>query len=365
MKRILAFCLAATLMFGLLGCAAGSIPPEPEESEEPTPLPTETVPPSTPMPVTEPPATEAPVYDGELFLTVSEIVFSLQGESADVYAGSIPREAVLWESEDESVAVFEDGVLTATGVGRTTVSASYREQRLECAVGCLAETEEDLAGIDSETLHSPKWFAPEVDESAKEFFSDAAIIGDSVSWVMMQYETMSGDLGHPQFLVRGGSSLNGFVKYFYNVYYRGKDTKLEDAIAASGVKKAFIMLGQNDITQSIEDIMDNWATLLSRIREKSPETEVYIQSCFPLWKRDTESNALNEKMALYNEELIRFAEENDCHYVDIAPYVTDHTSRMVTSYHMDAYHLNADGCYVWMQALNVYAYTQILGGTES
>ena len=27
--------------------------------------------------------------------------------------------------------------------------------------------------------------------------------------------------------------------------------------------------------------------------------------------------------------------------------------------------LNADGCYVWMQALNVYAYTQILGGTES
>ena len=365
MKRFLAFCLAAVLALGLLGCAAAGVSPEAEEETEADPLPVEEGPSPAPVPATEPPVTEPPVYDGELFLTVSEIVFTLQGESEDVYAGTIPREAVLWESEDESVAVFQDGVLTATGVGRTTVSATYREQRLECAVGCLAQSREDLAGISPELLHSPKRLPPETDETATAFFSDAAIIGDSISWVLLQYETLSGELGHPQFLVRGGSSLNGYVKYYYNLFYQGKETKLEDAVALSGVKKGFFMLGQNDLTQSMEDVMDNWALLLSRLRETCPDTDIYIESCFPIWRDDAANNERNEKILLYNELLIQFAEENGCYYVDIYPYLEDHTSRLVNSYRMDDYHLNETGCHIWMQALNAYAYTQIIGGTAA
>lgn len=359
MKQGLTLCVAAALVLGLCACAAGSTP-------------TETT--TAPMETTEATAaqtaapTEADLSDaGELYFSVSEITFSLVGESEDIYLGSASREHITWGSNDETVATFQDGILTATGVGTTTVYAQLGDdQRLECTVGCLANTQEELDALDEAVLRSPKRIPPVLEDPPLEFFDDAAIIGDSISYILFQYETQLGHLGNPLFLARGGTSLNGLVLYYKNIYYQGHEMKIEDAVAKSGVNKVFVMLGQNDLGyRTIEDTMSSWDLLLGRILEQSPDVEVYIQSCVHEWKELYESNEKNEKINLYNQELIRYCEENGYHYVDIQQYVVDHTGRMATPYSMDmSIHLNETGCIVWMQALNSYAYQQQLGGTN-
>lgn len=361
MKKILCVFLAAVLMFGIVGCAADSTDTETTIQQETEPVQIEATLPAETVPETTEPAT----VDGYLYLTVSSITFTLQGESEDIYIGSIPRELVTWVSEDESVAVFEDGVLTAAGVGSTTVYAEYADQHIECTVGCLAQTEEDLSAIDMEILRSPKRYPPAVDEDIPlTYYDDAAIIGDSISYIMFQWESKLDYLGDPVFLVRGGTSINGFVRNYKNIYYKGKEMHLEDALAASGVKKAFILLGQNDLSyMTIESTMEKWELLIERIWEENPDLEIYLLSCIPEWEEDSASNEKNEKIDLYNIGLETFCDEKGCHFVDLAPYVEDHLNKMSTNYSLDkGIHMNYDGCYMWMQFLKGYAQLQDLQG---
>lgn len=360
MKKILACCLAAAILLSLPGCGSGNALP-PGQGPAETPQAQAELPRPDTATVPEPAApaeTEEPViYDGVLFFTVSEIAFSLRGESEDIYAGTLPREAVTWESGDESVAVFRDGVLTATGVGSTTVSASYLEQRLECPVSCLASTPEELASLDDTVLRSPKRYPPIVD-APEGYFADAALVGDSISYILFQNEAMQGYLNHPLFLVRGGTGIYGVLAHTMDISYQGKETALDDALFRSGVNKAFIMLGQNDLGwRNVEDTLESIRLLVDTIRNKCPELEIYIESVIPEWTETTR----NDKIYQYDELLRAYTEEAGCHYLDILTYVEDHTGRMATVYSLDeGIHLNADGCLAWAQALNAYACLETL-----
>ena len=122
MKRIFSLLLAAMMLLSMAGCG-GEKAPETQPAPVETTVPETTVPETTVPETTEPKVTE-PVIQGELFLTVSSINFSLVGESENIYIGTAPLEEITWTSADESVITVENGVLTAVGVGTTTVSAT-------------------------------------------------------------------------------------------------------------------------------------------------------------------------------------------------------------------------------------------------
>ena len=137
MKRFLLWLLMATLLLSFGGCASEEAPPATTAAPETAPAV------ETAVPETEPAApetTEAKIED-PMFLKVSAITFSLVGESEDIYLGLVPRELVTWESEDPSIVSVENGVLTAVGVGSTTIRAVYNDRELTCTAGCLAETQ--------------------------------------------------------------------------------------------------------------------------------------------------------------------------------------------------------------------------------
>lgn len=356
MKRKNLFCCAAlALIVCLCGCGRGRTP-------ETTAIPAETggtfFPETAGAPTTA--AAQAPEPDDRLYLTVSRITFSLEGEQEEIYAGTVPAELVTWGSEDESVAVFQDGILTASGPGETTVFARYGEQRVSCAVSCLARTQEELERLDQALLSAPKRIPPAVDDDMTGFFADSVFIGDSITYNMSVYERIYGLLGHPLFLARGSASLNGFVRYYKNLHFRGAEAKLEDVLAQSGAKKAFFLLGQNDLGyRTVDEMMESWEILLERIREQSPDLEIYIQSCFPEWVGEGNGSSRNEKTEKYNAQLEQFAREHDCHYVDVARYIVDQRNGIPSVYSQDRYvHLNEEGSVVWMQALLAYARQQ-------
>ena len=102
--------------------------------------------------------------------------------------------------------------------------------------------------------------------------------------MLYNYEMANDVLGDVQFLVRGSYSAFHAVNHTMLMNFRGGSMHLPDAIAATGAKKAFFMLGTNDIgAYGIEKTMANWDTMISSIREKVPDIEIYIQSMTPVW----------------------------------------------------------------------------------
>ena len=371
MKKFLAWLLLTAAILGLCGCA--TVPPLSEATEtsaETAALESPTA--ETQAAISE---TETPALEGSLFLKVSSITFSLVGESDDIYLGLIPRELVTWESEDPAVVSVEDGILTATGVGTTIIRATYNDRQVECAAGCLVATQEELDSLDPEILSSPKRLPPEVNlEEPCTYFDNAAIVGDSITYFLLQWESKTDYLGNMLFLARGGVSMNSFVRRFKNIYYRGKEMNLEDAIAKSQVERVYFLMGSNDISAKTQRpyLFDNWDIMLERIREKSPDVEIVLMSNIPLYDDEPGSKLNDDKIREhnnmiedYNVKLKQFAEENDCLFLDLCYYVQDHYNRMPEIYSQGSYHMNEAGCLNWMKILRYYAQYELEGGPLS
>lgn len=371
-KKAIMLLLAAAVIGSLCACGARSETAPPAETAATVEPATETTVEAAPDETAE---TEPTVVEGDLFLKASSVSFSLVGEQEDIYLGVIPRELVSWESDDPSVVSVENGVLTATGVGTTTVRASYADRSVSCTVGCLAETEEALLQLDTDILCAPKRLPPEVDlEEPCTYFDNSAIVGDSITFIMFQWESKSNYLGDMLFLARGGTSLNGIVHRFSNIYYKGTEANLEDAIQQSGVERVYFLLGSNDIGDPSQRLLyfENWDIMLERIREKSPDVEIIMISNLPQYddldrpeRTQPHIRTYNELMVEYNAQLRQYAEEHGCGYLDLSYYIQDHFGRMAKIYHQDNYHLNEAGCLSWMKVLRYYAKYELEGGTLS
>lgn len=301
-----------------------------------------------------------------LFLKASSVTMSVVGDQEELYLGVVPAEQVTFESGDESVVTFDGGILTATGVGSTTVWATYGDQKVECAVSCLAQTEGELNALDSKILKAAKRQPPAVDMTQKcTDFSDAGIVGDSITYIMYQWETKYDYLGDVTFLCRGGVSLNGFVIHYKNLYYQGAEMYLEDVVAKSGVKRLYFLMGQSDISAEFWDkIMENWDILLGRILEKSPDVEICLLSLIPrqIRQEPAENKRINKRIKDYNVTLREYARENGYMFIDLAYYVENHEDCMALEYCQDDYHMNETGCIMWMQVLRYYAEFEKAGG---
>ena len=369
MKKMLAWLLLAATILSLIGCAA---PAQTEATQAATVPAVETTAAETEAPTVQP---ETETAEAPLFLKVSSITFSVVGESDDIYLGLVPREEVTWESEDANIVSVENGVLTATGVGTTTVRAIYGDQTIECIAGCLAATQEELESLDPAILQQPKRLPPELDLAEEcTLFDNAAIVGDSITYFLMQWEAKTNYLGDMVFLARGGVSMNGFIRRFKNMFYRGTEMYLEDAIEASGVDRVYFLMGSNDIQSTTQRpfLRDNWPILLERIREKCPDIEIVLLSNIPLYDdepKSTQNDAKikdhNDLIADYNLWLEQFAEENDCMFLDLCYYVQDHSFKMPEIYNQGSYHMNELGCLNWMKILRYYAQFELEGGTLS
>ena len=365
MRKFLAWLLIAATALSLFGCGSGS------DRTEAATNPVETVATETTTAETQAAVQETEKTEQHLFLKVSAITFSVVGESEDIYLGLVSPELVTWESDDPNVVSVESGVLTANGVGTTTVRAVYEDQTVEIPAGCLAATQEELEALDEATRAMPKRLPPEVLlEEPCDYFDNAAIVGDSITYFLMQWESKTNYLGDMLFLARGGVSMNGFVRRFKNIYYQGREVNLEDAVGNSGVERVYFLMGSNDISSSTQrpHLHENWGILLERIREKSPDVEIVLLSNIPLYGSDQDARSSeftdhNQRIEEYNIWLKQFAEENGCLYLDLCYYVLDHNGRMPEIYNQGSYHMNEVGCLNWMKILRYYAQYELEGGS--
>ena len=295
-------------------------------------------------------------------LNSDDITFSAPKETITLYDGPVAFGEINWGSEDPSVATFSDGVVTAVGPGTTEVFAEYFGVKHTCYVDCttlvytpdlIPESSLSTDEYDGYAVLAP----PKSFDGPSTFYDDAAFIGDSVSVKLSYYAEATGELGDALFLVSGSYGVGHAVDGTMELYFQGKDTSPQDALAKAGVKKVFIMLGMNDIGKfGIDITMDYWYKFITNIREKSPDIIICIQSMTPIWVHGQTESLYNTAVDEYNERLKAFAAENGCAYMDIASFMKDADNGLATDYCSDDYvHLTDAGAYAWTSVLKAYA----------
>ena len=280
-------------------------------------------------------------------LDMESVTLTTIGETATIYSGSA-AEYVSWISEDSSIVGVSGGVITAVGSGSTKVHAVYDGQDLICEVTC---------NLSMGSSREPIMSAPTYETVDSSFFDDAVFVGDSIS-LKLSYDT-TGRLGNAQFLVQGSYGVGNAIYDVLPTTYRGNTyTNLEDAIAATGANKLFIMMGMNDIgLYGIDGTIENWKTLLDLIRGACPGIEIYIQSMTPVWTGGEKGGLNNPNINAYNNKLRAFAAENGCEFIDVAPFMRDATGGLASGFCSDQYvHLSEAGVDMWIKVLKAHAY---------
>jgi len=132
--------------------------------------------------------------------------------------------------------------------------------------------------------------------------------------------------------------------------------RLED-IVKSQPKKIFLMIGINNFihyAQSVEEILVDYKNIITAIRDKSPSTEIFIQSVLPVNKTKYGINVNNSNVIKLNLSLKGLAEEFGLQYIDLFSHFSDSQNQLDPSYSLDGVHLNGQAYLVWKQVIEKY-----------
>lgn len=127
-----------------------------------------------------------------------------------------------------------------------------------------------------------------------------------------------------------------------------------DLLEAAKPKKVFIMAGANDfLVESVEQYILDYAELVITIKERLPETEIFIQSMLPMneiaGKKRIEPSVILEA----NKQLKAFADKENITYIDLySLYAQNDTLSL--QFTDDGLHLKPKAYDVWSQAITKY-----------
>ena len=200
------------------------------------------------------------------------------------------------------------------------------------------------------------------DEQLAEYFGDSVFIGDSI---MVGFENYSAKrktfVNDIQFLAAVSYSANNALKPIKgkNVHpvYEGEKCHLWDVLPILGKKRAFILLGTNDIISvGVKRSRDKYKELIDKILETSPDLEIHIISVTYTAKDKGKGYLTNANIDVYNILLQEMAEENGWGYVDLCTPISDGEGNLATEYCSDKFvHLKKAAYTQWETELINYA----------
>lgn len=130
-----------------------------------------------------------------------------------------------------------------------------------------------------------------------------------------------------------------------------------DDIIASKPKKLFLMVGTNDLASRswpVDFVYEKYVEIVDEIIEKSPKTQLYIQSVLPLNESIITIERFKGKSIFieqFNGKLKTLAREKGLTFVDVYSQMCDAKGQLKAIYTNDGIHLTPLAYEVWAQHL--------------
>ncbi len=119
--------------------------------------------------------------------------------------------------------------------------------------------------------------------------------------------------------------------------------------------KLFICIGTNDLAKGVDipTIVTNYKSIIEIVRQKSPQTEIYVHSVLPVGKK-VFSGHENQKITPLNKEIQKMSTEQNVTYIDIHAELMDTEGFLNSRYTNDQLHLMDEGYLVLKNKIEKY-----------
>ncbi|MDR1199275.1 MAG: GDSL-type esterase/lipase family protein [Prevotellaceae bacterium] len=132
-----------------------------------------------------------------------------------------------------------------------------------------------------------------------------------------------------------------------------------DNIIKGKPRKLFVQAGTNDLGagHSPQSVAGNIAKLIDRFQAESPETELYIQSIFPVnnsFAKYASHSSKDKEIVEANELLKQLCALKGITFVDVYSKLVDENGKLNREYTNDGLHLMGAGYLLWKEFIEKY-----------
>ena len=198
------------------------------------------------------------------------------------------------------------------------------------------------------------------------YFDGAVFVGDSITKTFGNYVqalrlTTEGLLGTAQFLgtismsavEASKNQASGEIRF----RFQGRSMSLTDALNAMEARKAFILLGVNDIGwRRWEKVEESFARIIDNIHEQCPDVEVIVFGILPVSRYYCRENKLDiSRWNSFNPILEGICRDHGAEFISFADQVMTEDGYLDIALSDGQFHLNPAGEDIWIAFLRRYA----------
>lgn len=142
---------------------------------------------------------------------------------------------------------------------------------------------------------------------------------------------------------------------------------MEEMVFALKPRKIFINIGTNDIGSQgyrLEKLMENYGKIITQIRERLPEAEIYMMAYYPVnetdklpegeWAKTMFLTRTNENISIANKAVEEMAGRMGCHFINVNQGLTDEAGKLKKEFTVEGIHMYANGYQVVLKNLKPY-----------
>ncbi|MGF1478653.1 MAG: GDSL-type esterase/lipase family protein [Cyanophyceae cyanobacterium] len=129
-----------------------------------------------------------------------------------------------------------------------------------------------------------------------------------------------------------------------------------DEVVSSQPAKIFLLVGINDLLgeREVSEILASYQEILQTIQEKSPQTQLFIQSVLPVNYKDFAVDISNEDINTLNQGLQQLADRFSASYIDLHSVLANHENQLDSQYTLDGVHLTGEAYLRWQEVVKPY-----------
>lgn len=186
---------------------------------------------------------------------------------------------------------------------------------------------------------------PEARMADDEFFSDAAMLGNSLVDGLRLY----GGLKEMDFYCATSVTVVSALKTADVETASGGKVTLLNKLLSKQYGKIYIELGINEIGFDTQTFIDLYGDMADRITAAQPDADVYFISLLPVTKKRSDSSSTFNMTRInkYNDALRELAAEKHCYYLDVCSAFLDDEGYLSEDWDVDGVHLLPNYYSIW------------------